>query len=165
MSPRTKWLGLAVAVAICFAAAAIGSMLTMPALRDWYPTLDKPGWTPPNWIFGPVWTVLYLAMAVAAWMVWLRRSSSYVTSALILFAFQLVLNLAWSGLFFGLRAPGAALIEIVILWCAIAGTVASFRRISAAAGWILLPYLAWVGFAAALNFAIWQLNSAIVLPL
>ncbi len=154
----TKWIGLIIWIAICFAAAGIGALMTAPALSDWYATLNKPAWTPPNGVFGPVWTLLYASMGFAAWMVWLQRASRNVTPALSIFAIQLILNVAWSGLFFGLRSPGAGLLAIVALWCAIAATILSFRRAVALAGWILVPYLAWVSFAMALNFEIWRLN-------
>ena len=155
------WTALAVSILICFAAAAIGAWLSALALRQWYSALKKPAWTPPDAVFGPVWSVLYLSMAIAAWLVWRRRSSHDVGFALGLFALQLVLNVAWSGLFFGLHSPATALIDIVFLWFAIAGTVAAFNRVSALSGWIMVPYLAWVSFAAVLNFAIWRLNRMI----
>ena len=154
----TKWTALAIWIAICFAAAGIGALMTTPALGDWYVKLNKPAWTPPNGVFGPVWTLLYAIMGLAAWMVWLQRASRNVTPALSIFAIQLILNVAWSGLFFGLHSPGAGLLAIVALWCAIAATILSFRRAVALAGWILVPYLAWVSFAMALNFEIWRLN-------
>jgi benzodiazapine receptor len=154
----TNWTGLLVWIAICFAAAAIGALMTTPALSDWYVNLNKPAWTPPNGVFGPVWTLLYASMGLAAWMVWLQRTSRNVTPALSIFAIQLFLNVAWSGVFFGLHSPGAGLLAIVPLWCAIAATILSFRRVVASAGWILVPYLAWVSFAMALNFEIWRLN-------
>ena len=156
-----KWLALGIAVAICFAAAGAGAWITTPALRDWYPVLRKPQWTPPNGIFAPVWTLLYLGMAVAAWLVWLRRHSHKVALPLSLFAIQLVLNVAWSVVFFGLHSTAGGAIDIVLLWLAIAATWVSFRRASALAGWLILPYLGWVTFAAALNFAIWQLNRTV----
>ena len=154
----TNWTGLIIWIAICFAAAGIGALMTTPALSDWYVTLNKPAWTPPNGVFGPVWTLLYASMGLAAWMVWLQRTSRNVTPALSIFAIQLSLNIAWSGLFFGLHSPGAGLLAIVALWCAIAATILSFRRAVALAGWILVPYLAWVSFAMALNFEIWRMN-------
>jgi benzodiazapine receptor len=154
----TNWTGLLVWIAICFAAAGIGALMTTPALSDWYGTLNKPAWTPPNGVFGPVWTLLYASMGLAAWMVWLQGTSRNVTPALSIFAIQLILNVAWSGLFFGLHSPGAGLLAIVALWCAIAATILSFRRAVASAGWMLVPYLAWVSFAMALNFEIWRLN-------
>ena len=150
--------GLIIWLAMCFAAAGIGALMTTPALSDWYAKLNKPAWTPPNGVFGPVWTLLYASMGFAAWMVWLRRASRNVTPALSIFAIQLILNVVWSGVFFGLHSPGPAFLTIVALWCAIAGTIVSFRRTLALAGWILVPYLAWVSFALALNFEIWRLN-------
>ena len=146
-------------IGLCFAVAGIGSWFTTPALDNWYATLRKPAWTPPNWLFGPVWSALYCSMAVAAWVVWKKRASAAIGLPLTLFAGQLMLNLAWSGVFFGLRHIGAALLEIVILWCAILATVWAFWRVTATAGWLLTPYLGWVTFAVALNFSIWRLNS------
>ncbi len=157
-SATAGWGALVVSIAVCCAAAGTGSLITTPALRHWYPSLHKPAWTPPDGVFAPVWTVLYLTMAIAAWMVWRRRPFRDVAPALALFAVQLVLNVAWSGLFFGLHSPRAGLIGIALLWCAIAATMVAFHRLTAPAGWILVPYLAWVSFAATLNFAVWRLN-------
>jgi translocator protein len=155
---NARWIGLIVWIAICFTAAAIGALMTAPAQSDWYATLNKPAWTPPNGVFGPVWTLLYAGMGIAAWMVWVQGTSRNVTPALSIFAIQLILNVAWSGLFFGLHSPGAGLLAIVALWCAIAATILSFRHAVTIAGWILVPYLAWVSFAMALNFEIWRMN-------
>ena len=152
-----SWLGLVVFVVICFSVAAVGGAITTPQVGNWYANLAKPDWTPPGWIFGPVWSVLYLGMAIAAWLVW-RQEGLASVAPWGLFAAQLFLNLAWSWLFFGLRAPGAALLELVLLWMAILATTAVFWRRSKPAGLLLVPYLAWVTFAAALNFAIWRLN-------
>jgi uncharacterized protein YbjT (DUF2867 family)/tryptophan-rich sensory protein len=158
--PRlAQGLALLVSIAVCFGAAAIGSLLTMEAVGTWYPTLAKPTWTPPSSVFGPVWSVLYLLMAIAAWLVWRRSLGRPTARPLILFAVQLVLNVLWSGLFFGLRLPGAAFFEIVLLWVAIVATAAAFRGVSPLASWLLVPYLAWSSFAAALNYAIWRLNA------
>ncbi|MFP4056147.1 MAG: TspO/MBR family protein [Candidatus Brocadiia bacterium] len=159
---RAPWrdaLMLAGFVAACFAAAGLGSLFTTPAVRSWYPAIAKPPWGPPDWVFGPVWTALYAMMAVAGWLVWRARGFAGAPWALGLFGAQLVLNAAWSPLFFGLRAFGAAFAEIVVLWLAIAATMVCFFRAVPAAGWLLVPYLAWVGFASALNFAIWRLNA------
>ena len=147
-------IALVVAVAICFAAAGVGGYATTRSLRDWYLALPKPSWNPPNWVFGPVWTVLYLAMAVAAWLVWRVRDERDVAAALVWFAAQLVLNVAWSVVFFGLRAPKGGLAVIVALWLAIVGTILAFAPISTPAAAILAPYLLWVTFATALNGAI-----------
>ena len=152
------WLVLAVFVLVCLGAGAVGSLFTMPALDGWYAALRKPPWNPPNWVFGPVWSTLYLLMAVAAWLVWRRAGFGGASAALSLFAAQLIFNVAWSWLFFGLRSPGLAFGGIVVLWVAIVATVVSFAQTTAAAAWIMTPYLAWVTFASALNLAIWRLN-------
>lgn len=142
--------------AVCFGAAWLGSWFTQPALVPWYAGLAKPSWTPPNSAFAPAWTILFALMAVAAWLVW--RQAGLASIPLKLFAIQLTLNVVWSGLFFGLKSPAAALIEIVLLWLAILATALAFRRANRLAGWLLVPYLAWVAYAVALNFAIWRLN-------
>ncbi len=121
----------------------------------WYASIQKPGFTPPNWVFAPAWTVLYAAMAVAGWMVW--RVAGW-GRALALWIAQLLLNGAWSWLFFGLHEPGLALAEILVLWIAIAATIAVFLHVRRAAAFLLVPYLAWVSFAGLLNAAIWHLN-------
>jgi benzodiazapine receptor len=149
---------LAASLALCFAVAGLGGYWTSLGLGPWYIALRKPPWTPPNRVFGPVWTVLYAAMAVAAWLVWRRRGLVGVGLPLALFALQLALNLAWTGLFFALRRPGLAFGEIGLLWAAILATQGAFGRVSRVAGLLLIPYLAWVTFAAALNLAIWRLN-------
>lgn len=143
-----------------FAAAGLGSLFTASSIESWYATLQKPSWNPPNWIFAPVWTTLYGMMAVAAWLVWRRSSFQFASTglALSLFFTQLTLNAAWSGIFFGLQNPGLAFVEILLLWCAILVTFITFFRRSHAAGYLLLPYLLWVTFAAGLNFEIWRLN-------
>ncbi|MBI3759905.1 MAG: tryptophan-rich sensory protein [Deltaproteobacteria bacterium] len=153
-----KWIALIVFIGVCFAAAGFGAIFTRTALTDWYPTLHKPSWNPPNWIFGPVWTALYLMMAIAGWMVWLDREVHPVAMALTFFALQLILNASWTAIFFGLRNPGAAFVEIVVLWLAIVATILLFAQIRSAAAWMLVPYIAWVTFAASLNFTIWRLN-------
>ncbi len=143
--------------------ALLGGLATGQGVRDWYPTLSKPSWTPPAWLFGPVWTLLYLGMAVSGWLVWREAEArgmgwSGVKWAMILFALQLVLNAGWSWLFFAWRMPGWALVEIVVLWCAILVTSLLFFRVSTTAGILLVPYLMWVSFAALLNGAIWRMN-------
>ncbi len=156
--PRHPWLGLIVFVLVCFGAAGIGSAVTTPRIDGWYAALTKPDWNPPNWIFGPVWTTLYLAMAVAGWLVWRQVGVAGARKPLLLFAIQLILNTLWSCLFFGLQNPGLAFTEILLLWAAIAATTVSFWSRSKIAGGLLVPYLAWVNFAAVLNFTIWRLN-------
>ncbi|MGW8369478.1 MAG: TspO/MBR family protein [Gammaproteobacteria bacterium] len=140
--------------ALTFAAAGFGSLFLPGA---WYETIAKPAWTPPNWLFGPVWTLLYIMMAVAAWLVY--RKTQSIGLPLTLWFVQLVLNALWSWFFFGLERPGAAFAEITILLLAIVATVVVFLRVDTVAGLLLVPYLAWVSFASALNFAIWQLNT------
>lgn len=142
--------------ALCFSAASLGAVF-MPG--EWYATLKKPSWNPPGWIFGPVWSALYTMMAVAAWLVWKRGGFAAQRRPLTLFLVQLALNAAWTPLFFGLHRPGLAFAEIGLLWLAIAATLAAFRPVSRAGAWLLAPYLAWVSFAAALNFAVWRLNA------
>ena len=139
-------------VALAYSAALSG-IVFMPG--EWYQGLNKPSWNPPSWIFGPVWTALYLMMGASAWLVWQRFNAK---PALAIFLLQLALNAAWTPVFFGLKQPGAAFIIIVAMWCAIAATIATFRPRSRAAAVLLLPYWAWVTFASALNFALWQLN-------
>jgi translocator protein len=141
-------------LALSFSAAAMGGLF-LPG--EWYAALRKPAWNPPSWIFGPVWTALYIAMAVAAWLVWLRGGFRSQRKALSLFLTQLLFNALWSPLFFGLRSP--ALANILLLWLALLGTIVAFWRARPIAGAILVPYLAWVSFATALNFALWNLNS------
>jgi len=159
MAPKHSWIGLIVLLVVCFAAAGLGSVATTPSIPTWYATLAKPSWNPPNWIFGPVWTALYICMAVAAWLVWRQGGLQRARTPLALFAVQLALNAAWSWLFFGFHMPGAAFLEILVLLAAIAATTIAFWRRSKAAGILMLPYLAWVAFASALNFAIWRLNA------
>jgi tryptophan-rich sensory protein len=158
-TPRRQVLGLFAAILICFAAAGLGGLVTTPQIPGWYADLAKPSWTPPDWIFGPVWTLLYLMMAVAAWLVWRQAGFREAKLPLALFAIQLGLNSLWSMLFFGLQNPGAAAVEIILLWAAILATLIAFWKRSPWAGGLLVPYLAWVSFAAVLNVAIWRLNA------
>lgn len=150
---------LLLAIAVPLVAGAVGGFATSSSLMDWYPTLAKPTWNPPNWVFGPVWTVLYILMGIAAWRVWrVGWTRPEVRVALSLFGIQLVFNLMWSVIFFGLRLPGWALIEIALAWLLILGTLITFYRLDRGAGLILIPYQLWVTFATALNAAIWWLN-------
>jgi tryptophan-rich sensory protein len=141
------------------AAEGAGAWLTSRSVATWYPTLVKPLWTPPGWIFGPVWTLLYLLMAVAAWLVWRERLRHPVGPALTLYVVQLIVNVAWSGLFFGLQDPAAGLVGIGVLWVAIGATMTAFWRARRLAAWLLAPYAMWVTYAAALNWALWRLNA------
>lgn len=146
------------AVAVCFLAASAGNMLTIPNL-DWYETLAKPGFTPPDSVFAPVWTVLYALMAVALFLVWRAPEDENRRLAFIWFGIQLVLNVAWSGAFFHLQSPALGFLVVMLLLGAIAITIAMFHRVSAWAALLLLPYLLWVAFAAVLNLAIWIANA------
>jgi tryptophan-rich sensory protein len=143
-------------VVLCFAAASLGAVF-MPG--EWYAALRKPAWNPPGWLFGPVWSVLYTMMGVAAWLVWRQGGFARQRRPLGLFLVQLVLNALWTPLFFGLHWPGVAFAEIILLWLAIAWTIAAFGRVSRAAAWLLAPYLAWVSFATVLNGTLWRLNA------
>jgi tryptophan-rich sensory protein len=153
---KNQWLVLAGLIVICLVTGTIGGMASAGVIDNWYRTLAKPSWNPPDWVFGPVWTTLYIMMAVAAWLVW--RTRDRVGPAMALFFVQLGLNLLWSLLFFGARSPGLALIEVVFLWGAVLLTMLAFFGRQTTAGWLFVPYLAWVSFAAVLNFAIWSLN-------
>lgn len=158
---REPWrsaIVLACLVAACLGVGAIGGWVTRASVETWYPTLAKPWFTPPNWLFGPAWTALYVMMAIAAWLAWRSDDRVRAQDALYFFAVQLALNLAWSLLFFGLRDPGLALVEIGLFWLAVAATTRAFWPLDRRAGWLMVPYLAWVSFAAALNAAIWWLN-------
>lgn len=141
---------------LCFAAASLGGWF-MPGA--WYASLTKPTWNPPSWIFGPVWSALYIMMAVAAWLVWRQGGWGKQRRPLLLFLVQLALNALWTPLFFGLHWQGVAFAEILLLWFAIVSTIAAFWRVHRAAAWLLAPYLAWVSFAAVLNGTLWRLNT------
>ena len=152
-------LKLIAAILISQAAGAIGSIFTFTAINEWYAYLRKPPITPPSWVFSPVWTLLYTMMGIAAWLVWRKGlQSAGVKAALTLFLVQLVFNAAWSVLFFGLRSPLWAFVEICFLWAAIALTTVAFFGLSRAAWVLMLPYLLWVTFAAVLNYWVYWLN-------
>ena len=142
----------------CLSIGVVGGLATASSVSTWYPTLEKPWFNPPNSVFGPVWSLLYLLMAVAAWRVWLIGNGPQKIKALQMFWFQLALNLLWSILFFGMRQIGFALAEIVLLLLAILVTTSLFWRIDRWAGVMMLPYIAWVSFATLLNASLWVLN-------
>lgn len=148
---------LIISIALAFFAGYIGSLYTSPAIDFWYATLEKPLLNPPNWIFGPVWSVLYLCMAVAAWRVWVREGMRALPS-LVVYAIQLVLNTSWSIVFFARQDLGAALVIIVVLLAFITATAIMFYRTDRLAGYLFIPYGAWVAFATYLNTAIFMLN-------
>jgi len=151
-------LKLAVSIVLCQLAGFLGSLFTTPAIPTWYQTLHKPFFTPPNWIFSPVWISLFLLMGISLFLVWRRQDHPQVKTALIFFFVQLILNILWSAAFFGLRSPLLGLMDIVLLWIAILLTTRDFLKVSKMAGFLLLPYLLWVGFAVLLNLALWILN-------
>jgi benzodiazapine receptor len=155
MRPLPRLPALPVFILAAFLPAVFAARFAPGA---WYQELAKPTWTPPAWLFGPVWFVLYVTIGVAAWLVWRRARFAEAPAAWLAWGAQLALNGAWSWIFFGLRAPGPALIEIAVLWLAILATIVAFHRLRPVAAALLLPYLAWVGFATALNAAIWRLN-------
>lgn len=146
---------LSACLAASAAAAGVGSVPTIRAIPIWYRRLDKPGWTPPDAVFGPVWSLLYAGQAVAAWLAW-KAQPDRAGNLFALHGAQLALNAGWSLVFFGLRRPGLALIEIAVLWVAIAATMRALYRRSTVAGALFAPYFAWVTFAAALNWSIWR---------
>ena len=154
------WLDLVLWLALCFGVASFGGRWTTPEISGWYRTLVRPSFAPPNWIFGPVWTLLYLLMALAAWLVCLAEPSPAQSLGLALFLVQLALNLAWSWIFFRRHAIGAAFIEVVVLWVAIGATAIVFALVNPIAAWMFVPYWAWVSFASVLNGAYWRLNRA-----
>jgi len=153
-----RWIWLAAWLGLCFAVAGVSGRWTAGEIPGWYRTLARPSIAPPNWVFGPVWTLLYALMAIAAWRVWLADPSQARTWGLLLFLLQLALNFAWSWIFFKQHALGAALAEVVVLWAAIGATTLVFERVSPLAAGLMTPYLAWVSFASVLNGAYWRLN-------
>ena len=148
-----------VCLVLTFSAAFVGSIFTGRAVPNWYADLNKPFFTPPDWLFGPVWAILYLLMAISAFIVWQKRlANPAVRIALTVYLIQLILNALWSVIFFGLKLPLPAFIEILLLWSAIVFTIIAFVRVSITAALLLVPYILWVSFAAVLNFSIWFLN-------
>lgn len=156
---KTNWKRLALSVGICLAAGVAGSLYTSQSLSWWYPILNKPSITPPAWVFGPVWTFLYILMGYGLYLVWNKGlKKKGVADAVALFGVQLILNVIWSYLFFGLRNPLLAFFEIVVLWVVLLVTYIKFHKIEARAGYLLLPYLIWTGYAGILNFLIVLMN-------
>jgi len=150
---------LVVSVAICQFAGYVGSIFTSQSIPTWYASLSKPSFTPPNWVFAPVWMTLFVLMGISAYLVWHQGlQNALVKRALIIFLIQLVLNVFWSFLFFKFRSPSYAFVEITGLWIAIALTIVAFSRVSRPAAFLLIPYIVWVSFAAVLNLAIARLN-------
>lgn len=158
MSKTHQTAGLIVFLILCLGVGALGAMATTPEIAGWYSTLNKPTWNPPPSIFGPVWTTLYLMMALSAWLIWRKGGLQKNRIPLAAFAVQLILNLAWSWIFFSMHQIGGAFVEITVLWISILLTGILFHKNSKLASVLLLPYLCWVSFATYLNFTLWQLN-------
>lgn len=156
----TEVLKLVTSVVVCQLAGLIGSVFTASSVSTWYAALRKPSFTPPGWVFGPVWISLYAMMGVAAYLIW-RSGVSHreVRIALTLFVAQLIVNAFWSAMFFGLKSPLAGLVDISVLWVLILLTIFYFLKVSTTAGLLLVPYVLWVSFAAILNYSIWAMNS------
>ena len=164
MSLKTKQqqiIGFFAWLLLCFAASAIGAVASIQA-RSFYVELAQPAWAPPGWLFGPVWTALYIMMAVAAFLVWRQGGFKTNKVALSLFMLQLILNGLWSWLFFAWQMGAASLLNIIVLWALILATILAFKRTSYWAAGLLVPYILWVSFATALNYAMWQLNPQIL---
>jgi tryptophan-rich sensory protein len=153
-----RWISLIIWIGICFAVAGVCGRWTASEIPGWYRTLARPSIAPPDWVFGPVWTLLYALMAVAVWRVWESAPSPLRSWGLALFLVQLGLNFAWPLIFFRYHAIGAALAEILALWVAIGATTLVFHHVEPLAAWLMAPYWAWVSFASVLNGAFWRLN-------
>jgi tryptophan-rich sensory protein len=152
-------LKLVSAIVLSELAGIVGSFFTVSSITTWYADIIRPTFSPPNWIFGPVWTTLFALMGIALFLVWQKGLAQRdVKIAVALFSVQLILNVCWSIIFFGAHNPGGAFVEIIFLWLAILATIIAFFKISKLAGYLLVPYIAWVTFAAFLNYAIWTLN-------
>lgn len=154
-----KFLKLIVSEVICFGAAALGTLFTISAIPTWYSTLNKPLFSPPNWLFGPVWTLLYFLMGISLYLIWKKGTKNKkVREALMIFGVQLFLNAIWSPIFFGAKNLLLALFVIILMWMFIVKTIGVFKPINKMSAYLLYPYLAWVSFASVLNFSVWMLN-------
>ncbi len=157
-----KWRWLLFFLILCFSVEIVGGWLTQASVKTWYTTLQKPAWNPPDWIFGPVWTVLYGLMAVSIWLIWLEQQkddgSKDFSVAYFLFGLQLALNCLWSGLFFWKQNPTLALVDIILLWAVLLLTIFEFKKYSVNAAMLLIPYFLWITYAVTLNAAIWAYN-------
>lgn len=155
-----KWIKLIVSIAVPVAVGVTSSLFTTPEINGWYKTINKPSWQPPNWLFGPVWTTLYIMMGIALYLIW---NSNHIPArkkrhAIIVWVVQLILNFFWSFIFFNQHQFGWALAEIILLWIFILLTIFAFAKISKAAAWLLVPYISWVSFATILTYTIYELN-------
>lgn len=148
-----------ISIAIPLLIGSSGAFFTVTGINSWYQTIQKPSWNPPNWVFGPVWTTLYILMGIALYLVWKQQDQDAAKrTAILLFAVQLVLNFFWSLIFFKWQQPGWAFAELAVMWIVILLTILQFSKISNAAAWLLVPYISWVSFAGILNYTIWRLN-------
>ena len=158
MHTRGSILSLIIIIVICYVAAGLGAYFTAQSVNSWYVTLQKPEWNPPNWVFGPVWTLLYLFIAISGWLVW-KKVTFYDNPLLYgFFILQLILNIVWSGIFFGMEQPGWAIVDIILLIFFILLYILSSWPVSKLASILFIPYFLWVGFAMILNIMIWRLN-------
>jgi len=154
-----KIIKLIIAIGLPLAVGSIAGLFTASSVKGWFITLDKPSFNPPGWLFAPVWTILYILMGIAFYIIWTKVADANLKRKAMLFYFvQLVLNFCWSFIFFYAKQPGWALVDIILLWLLIVGTIYWFSKISKTAAWLLVPYILWVSFATVLNFAIWRLN-------
>lgn len=158
MMTKRNLLALLGFLALTAIVSGVSSYVTMPEVKTWYVPVVKPPLNPPDWVFGPVWTTLYIMIAVSGWLVWKARGFAGARAAFAAYGMQLALNFAWSLIFFGLHRPGIAFADITLLWCSILATIVLFWRIRPLAGYLLVPYLLWVSFASYLNYMIWHLN-------
>ena len=158
MKKKRLWISFVLFILLCLIVEIVGAFWTKETVLTWYPTLVKPLWTPPDWVFGPVWSCLYIMIAIAGWLLYRTKYSHKRTIGLLFYGVQLALNFLWSFLFFSLRSPALGLIDIVLLWLFIMLTIITVWRLELLASILLIPYLAWVTYALALNIAIWALN-------
>jgi len=158
MKQKRLWISFVIFILLCLIIDIIGSFWTRETVSTWYPTLAKPSWTPPDWVFGPVWSCLYIMIAISGWLIYRAEYSHNRSIALILYGGQLALNFLWSFLFFSLRSPTFGLIDIVLLFLLISLTIKKAWSVSPSASLLLIPYLAWVTYATTLNAGIWLLN-------
>jgi tryptophan-rich sensory protein len=157
----SSYLVLAGFCAACFLVALSGAFFRP---GPWYDGIAKPSWTPPDYVFAPAWTLLYIMIAVSGWLAWRAAGFSGAPGAFVFYAIQLVANALWSAIFFGMKRPGLAIVDVAIMWVAILATILAFFHVSEWAAYLLIPYLLWVTFASALNIAIWRLNSGVAQP-
>jgi tryptophan-rich sensory protein len=154
-----KFGKLILSIGVCLLAGGLGTIFTIPSIPTWYATLIKPSFSPPNYLFGPVWTILYILMGISLYLIWKKGTKTQkVREALMLFGMQLFLNAIWSPIFFGAKNLFLSLIVIIFMWLFILRTILSFRKVDKTASYLLYPYLAWVSFASLLNFSVWMLN-------